>query len=156
MISVEQTKDFETITRLNETVQSWHHAHYPDQFKPFEFDSICAAIKEMMERDDCVCFEAKFDGTSCGYALCFLMEQSENAFQYSFNFLQLDQIAVLQEFQGKGVGESLVKAVESFARKNSIREIRLDHWSDNSKAAQFFGNSGFTHYNLRMHKIVNS
>lgn len=154
MISIEVTTNHKIIAELNEIVQNWHHIHYPDHFKPFEAVTIGRALKELMQEESTTVFLAKYENRPCGYALCMEMERAENAFQYSHRYVQLDQIAVMPEFQSQSVGIELILTVEAFAKNKGISMVQLNHWEGNVVASNFFLKRGFHYYNRQMSKSI--
>lgn len=152
MISVEQTQDFLLITKLNAVVQNWHCENYPEQFKPFDFDAISAAIKSMLESSTTTALIALNDGIPCGYVLCIENLRPENPFQYEHRFLQVDHIAVLPEFRHQGVASILIEKAEALAKQLNCTSLKLDHWEKNQRAATFFSKVGFDYFNHSMTK----
>ena len=64
---------------------------------------------------------------------------------------ELDRIAVLPEYRGKGVSrklfDALIKDAKSFYKKNKskLRKLYLLTHSDNARAHKFYENLGFKH-----------
>lgn len=52
-------------------------------------------------------------------------------------------LAVLPEFQGKGIGKQLIHQLEIQAKKNTIAFIRLNSGEQRMEAHQFYENSGY-------------
>ena len=89
-----------------------------------------------------------------GYLLLFIINFKENPFQYSRNYILLDQIVVLKSHQLKGIAKQLMETTFSFARANKMESIELNHWTKNNAAKAFFNKLGFEYYNEKMWKVL--
>ena len=83
-------------------------------------------------------------------------ERKESAFQYEKRWLNIDQIAVLQAYQKRGVAQQLLEQAEQLAEAKGISCLQLDHWAQNAVARGFFTNNGFGYFNHRMEKHLGS
>jgi GNAT superfamily N-acetyltransferase len=60
------------------------------------------------------------------------------------NFLIVHRIAVLPQFQNKGIGRSLIYFSEQFALQNKIKSIRLDAFDKNQISLNFYKKLNYT------------
>lgn len=74
--------------------------------------------------------EEKFVGGAVGYIL------------YEWYFLEL--LWILDEYQGQGIGTSIIKKIEDFAIKENLVGIRLETW--NFQAKGFYEKMGYEVY----------
>lgn len=58
--------------------------------------------------------------------------------------LFISNIAVFEEYRGKGIGKSLLKKAEDKARENDLKKLSLYVETDNLNAIGFYENFGFT------------
>lgn len=154
MVSISETKDAGLLALLNEEVQNLHSELYPEMFKPYDKVAITTAIGRFLNEDYCRAFVAYDSEIPVGYALFFIREVNENAFQFASKTLYLDQIAVLSQYRNKGIGELLMDQAEILANQLSISKIELDHWSTNTVAAKYFRNKGYSLYKERLYKKI--
>jgi diamine N-acetyltransferase len=154
MFSIEPCRDAHLLAQLNEEVQRLHHVMRPDIFKAWNAESITEAFDKMLNSTAFLAYVAYFEGRAVGYVLLRLSGSAENAFSYALRFIYLDQILVMEEFRGKGIGKALLRQVYDLARQEGIHLVRLDHWTDNAGAKEFFGKNGFRYYNERMEMRV--
>lgn len=73
------------------------------------------------------------EGNIAGYIL----------FSFSEDSSVIELIAVDDIYQGKGVGKTLIKAMESFVRDKGIRKIKVGTQVNNISAIQFYNAVGF-------------
>ena len=155
MLKVVQTKDYSLLAELNEEIQTFHHKIHPEIFKPYDKGAIIDFFKTSLNNENVVAFIAQENKITLGYILLFKIGFAENPFQYSRRFILLDQIAVLKNYQGKGIGKLLLGATFSFAKENNIDLIELNHWTLNDSARKFFGKNKFEYYNEKMWRAIN-
>jgi ribosomal protein S18 acetylase RimI-like enzyme len=64
----------------------------------------------------------------------------------------VDNLAVAQESEGKGVGRALLDYVERWARDHGYREVVLDVFAGNQRAIAFYERQGYRPDHIRMVK----
>lgn len=154
MISIVETKDYDTLATLNEEIQAFHHQIQPDVFKPYDKEAVSAFFKNTINNENAVAFVAQENDSTMGYILLLIIHFPENPFQYSRSFVLIDQILVLKSHQRKGVGKLLLDATFSFAKAHNIGLVELNHWTQNDGARKFFGRNKFEYYNEKMRRII--
>jgi len=143
-LSIELTRDYKLIARLNEPVHSLHHELYPEYFKPYSYNNCMPFFREHLAKDNWRCYLACLDGKPVGYVLFFVRVYEENPFRKRYVGINIDQICVLPERQQRGVGFRLMEAVESFARQQGATQIELTFWDKNTAADTFYKKLGFS------------
>lgn len=154
MIRIEETHDCDVLTRLNEEVQTLHLKLYPDFFKPYNQVEMKKALLDFLLDPNCKAYLAFKNNLPVGYALFFVKESKENAFQYSFKSLYVDQISVLKEHQRSGIGQLLLEQGEKIAKALGIKKLEIDHWAANDIAASHFRKNGYRLYKERLFKFI--
>jgi len=150
VIKIVQTNDYGLLTKLNEEIQTLHHNIHPQIFKPYNKEAINNFFKTTLNNENVIAFIAQENETTLGYALLFKIYFADNPFQYARSFILLDQILVLNQYRGKGVGKLLLDATFSFAKENNIYFVELNHWTMNDSARKFFSKNKFEYYNEKM------
>jgi len=59
----------------------------------------------------------------------------------------LKRFYVSKEFRGRGLADSIMEKIKSFARQNNYSFIVLDVFQNNSRAQRFFEKQGFSVFN---------
>ncbi|HMQ07614.1 MAG TPA: GNAT family N-acetyltransferase [Saprospiraceae bacterium] len=72
----------------------------------------------------------------------------------TLNGFHLERIYVLKEFQGNGIGKSVLTLIESLAKKASATFIWLSVWDQNPAAIRFYEKSGFHEAGVAMFRFV--
>lgn len=67
--------------------------------------------------------------------------------------LEIERIYVLDEFQGKKVGQILYEKAKAIARQKKMDYIWLGVWEKNQRAINFYQKNGFTPFNTHIFKL---
>lgn len=57
--------------------------------------------------------------------------------------LEVEELVVLEQFRGKGLGKALMNEAKSIAKKNSCNRIELNCWMFNTNALAMYEHIGF-------------
>ena len=74
----------------------------------------------------------------------------------SDNTLELERIYVLNEFQGKKVGQTLFNKAFQLAEQSKVDYLWLGVWEENHKALKFYAKNGFTAFNKHVFVLGDS
>jgi ribosomal protein S18 acetylase RimI-like enzyme len=93
-------------------------------------------------------FVATIDGQSCGVVSFYPDKDyfTDHARAY------VDNLAVAEDVEGKGVGRALLDYVERWAREHGYREVVLDVFAGNQRAIAFYERQGYRPDHIRMAK----
>lgn len=138
------------LVSLNIEVQKLHVGFEPAIFKEPNRDEIKAFFRDALKDKNREIFLCCNEQQPIGYVLVQIGGHEGHAFCNAQKWIYIDQIAVKQEFRGKGVGKKLIKAAKDFASQHNINSIVLDVWSINENAKAFFEKQGFATFNERM------
>jgi diamine N-acetyltransferase len=137
------SRDASLIASMNKPVQELHYQLYPEYFKPFSYNDTFEYLKTQLEDENWFCFIVTVDGINAGYALVFIRDYQENPFRKKYRGIHIDQIAILPEYQSKGIGKQFMQKIEEFAKLKQATRIELTHWELNDKAKGFYEHLGF-------------
>lgn len=84
-----------------------------------------------------------FDRKSMATAFGFLKNNSELGLTKKINTLQIDCVATLPEYRGKGMLRQLMHAAEQEAIMNQINELQIQVWKKNEGAINAYCKLGF-------------
>jgi len=136
-MKIGETKDFELIARLSESIQQLHASLYPEFFKEYEYEGMREHFKNMMDVEN-IRFILIEDPNPVGYAMIEIKSNPETVFKKAYKSLYVHQINIIEPFIGQGYGARLIKHIENIARENDINMIQLDYWASNERAKQFY------------------
>lgn len=98
-----------------------------------------STFRGLLRRKDSDLLVAEFKGDVAGYAVFWaVMDQGE-----------LGNVAVDEEYRGRGIGSKLIKAVLERAHERSVHEIFLEVRKSNVRAQDLYKGFGFTEVGRR-------
>ena len=89
-----------------------------------------------------------------GHAFCIFKEIIKTNNTKERKELYIDDLCVLDEFQGQGIGSKLCDFIFDYGNKNGFDYITLNVWSGNESAISFYENKGFSIRNIHMEKRI--
>jgi ribosomal protein S18 acetylase RimI-like enzyme len=101
-----------------------------------------------LTKPDAQAFVATIDGQPCGVISFF----PDRDYFTDHPRAYVDNLAVAQEFEGKGVGRALLDHVARWARDHGYREIVLDVFAGNQRAIAFYERQEYRPDHIRMVK----
>ena len=148
-IHLATANDIGTLVGLVEPVQALHAEAHPDLFVyPIEPSEICSFFAVHVGQPDEYFPIAMRADQPLGFLWCRVRDRPKNALKKNTKFLFVDQISVLPQARGCGVGNVLMQFVKDLSKTLDVHEIRLDSWSFNKEAHQFFSRMGFEPYRV--------
>lgn len=117
---------------------------------PTTFDKFFSDIGDgnFLTKADAQAFVATIDGQPCG-VISFYPDKD---YFTDHPRVYVDNLVVAQEFEGKGVGRTLLDHVERWARDHGYREVVLDVFAGNERAIAFYERQGYRPDHIRMVK----
>ena len=67
--------------------------------------------------------------------------------------LEIERIYVLQEFQGKNIGQLLYEKAKQVATEKNAEYVWLGVWEENEKAIKFYTKNGFVAFDKHIFKL---
>lgn len=142
-LGIEETKDVETIARLNEPVQTLHHELYPERFKKYNYKEVYEYFMKIIDEENQHFYVAYLDNTAVGYIWFTEIQKQGTAFSKKDHYTYIQQVSVSENYRGNGIGKQLFNEVLDFAQEKSIRRIGLDYWVKNVHAKSVYERLGF-------------
>jgi len=98
-IKVETTADFHELVKLNETVQTWHHDSFTDEFKPFDIRALEKAFEKTLQGDNVFAFIARYQNKPIGYLFGYVKTRPDSAFQYEKRYCILTKLLLAKNIR---------------------------------------------------------
>ncbi len=109
-------------------------------------------VKKISESDGKI-FVAELDGQIAGY-IAVKIEKDDSPRSAIKKNGYISNVAVLKEYQGKGLGQELIKRAEEFTKENGASHIALDVQIGNS-ALSLYQKLGYKERSMWMNKKLN-
>ena len=131
---------FEPVANNLEPCLGLMRAYY--EFDGIEFDATLArrALEQMIREDHGRAWIVELEGKVTAYVIALYGFSLE----YGGRVLEIDELFVIAEFRGHGLGRAILEFVEAEARKFGAVLLTLETEADNENAQAFYGKHGFT------------
>lgn len=147
--------DAQLLASLNQSIQRMHADARPDVFKPAQLnEALVGWYRELLSQLENHVFIAEIDGEPVGCLYAKIVRRPENPFAYAMDFMLVDQLSVIPEYQGRGYGKRLLQAAFDLARTENLHRVILDVWAFNDHAIEFYKQQGFRVYLERMEIVL--
>ncbi|MET8289495.1 GNAT family N-acetyltransferase [Streptomyces sp. NPDC005132] len=155
-IRTASSDDASLLASLNGIVHELHVGHRPDLFTDTpEQDVVEALFLAQLSDPSVTAFVAdSSDGRTLGYAQARVVRWDSSALVRSDLVVSLDQIAVVPDAAGMGVGSALLEAVREVGRKAGCRRLVTEVWDFNEGARAFYDAAGFRRLNVRLDQLL--
>lgn len=151
MIRLAVIDDINGINVLHKQLHVQHIAYRPDIFAPIEqpiFDSLMVPYIENDGKDIII---SENDGVIDGYAAISVSDTSKGAGEIlPFVFVEVNELCVAENAQGRGIGSALLDAVKAYAKEKGAKFVELGVQAQNTGAQEFYKANGMFVKNLKM------
>lgn len=139
--------DLDGLVGLGVGIQSMHAKALPDLFRDPHDDELRRFLEQRLN-DESLLLVAVENGDLVGYLLAELAVRRVSAFRHASRSMYVHQISVDKARRGQQIGHRLMDEAATRARDAEASSIRLDSWSFNTGAHQFFEAEGFAPVNI--------
>ena len=151
MIRLAVMNDLAGINVLHAQLHIQHIGYRPDIFAPIEqpvFDTLMIPYIKDDSKDIVI---SENDGVIDGYAAISVCDTSKGAGEIlPFTFVEVNELCVAENAQGKGIGTALLDAVKQYAKDKGAKFVELGVNAQNTGAQEFYKANGMTVKNLKM------
>ncbi len=142
-----ESTDREALVNLGLSIQALHAENLPEIFVAPDRDALAEFFDGVLAGDSHV-LVAEHGTTVLGYVFADLVARGATAFKHASTVLYIQHIAVSPAVQRQGVGARLMNAAASLGRELGASAVRLDSWSFNTDAHEFFAAHGYSPINI--------
>lgn len=133
-------------------VQELHFAARPDVFKAVDVGALRTWFRSALGDAEPRIVLAEVLGTAAGYAVVNDLDRDENVFAHSRRWREVEQLAVLPAYRGRGVARDLIEHVAASARADGVESLELNTWTFNQTAREAFQRLGFVERSVRFER----
>ncbi|MDO4739208.1 MAG: GNAT family N-acetyltransferase [Eubacteriales bacterium] len=142
------------IRPLQTEIARLHHEGKPELFKAEPRFHSEEAFAGMLADPEHFIFIAEADGRVVGYAFAFISHVRNHPTYIDFDRFYIDDICVLEECRGRGVGRRLFEACREQAQKTDCKVMDLGVFGFNTGAIAFYEACGMTEQQRRMEIVL--
>ena len=151
MIRLAEIADIDGINVLHAQLHIQHIAYRPDIFAPIEqpvFDSLMVPYIKDDSKDIVI---SENNGVIDGYAAISVCDTTKGAGEIlPFTFVEVNELCVAENAQGKGIGTALLDAVKQYAKDRGAKFVELGVQAQNTGAQEFYKANGMFVKNYKM------
>jgi ribosomal protein S18 acetylase RimI-like enzyme len=145
-----ERRDIPGILKLLDSIRELHHKGRPDVFKDNGTKYTEEQLIEKINDPNEGIFVA-YDGENfLGYVCTVIRDTKDHNILVDKKVLYIDDLCVLEETRGRGVGRMLLDEAKDFARENNCVSLELNVWKFDGSAEGFYRSYGFTTMSRRM------
>ncbi len=145
--------DILTLCELGQILNAVHHEARPDIFVQAtpEFARDAAHWFPSLKEEDRAAFLAEQGSNAVGFITVQLVKPTSPLLQPAI-FGRIGSIGVVARLHGQGVGRTLMRLAEEWARENEAADMRLNVWAFNERAASLYQELGYEIHGFEMGK----
>ena len=143
-------EDVGLLAALAFAVHSMHMAWRPETFRAASVEEMQSLFRQWLEQDNFRAYLALLDDLPVGYVAVRVVDRAGNILMNRRRFLDIEQIGVVPDERGKGIGKALLEKAKEFARQQGLPRIELNVWAENVGAQRAFAAWGFQSQSERM------
>lgn len=133
--------DYTAVAALEQSVYLLHYENRKDFLRwrtdPLPLERYTSVLESGM-----LYLVAEEDGILLGQAVAYKREYKDHPVFNDMSWLEIDDISVASEAQGKGVGKALFEAMKNHALELGLHHMELTVWAFNKKAYGFYEKMG--------------
>lgn len=142
--------DYDGINRVFADELAHHTALLPDRFQMTEPVMTRPWFLDVLAHPNKTLQVAVVDGRLVGLILLLESVSLDVPIYRPRRYLEVDELAVLVEYRGQGIGRRLMETAERIAAERNIYTIELDVWQANAQAVAFYEKLGYRTIRRRM------
>lgn len=155
-----EDKDRETFLQFVQELSKFNRSNHPEQVRYDDYETVLATITKKAaetfdQRDNQIHILLAFlNGVAVGYALGRIFDQEETADNGTGRMGLFDELFVLDEARGHGIGKKLIDSLLDWFKDEEIHRIKLHAYSWNNNAKQLYERLGFKEYAVSYEKFL--
>lgn len=144
--------DYEQLCAIYTELDELHRLKHPELFvKPDDYARAKEYISELINDDSKALFVAEAELKIVGFAECYVVKSSSFPVVKKREWVQLDNIAVMEKYQNYHIGSLFLDKVIEWSKNKDINRIELKVYSFNANAIRFYERKGFRDLNKTMY-----
>ena len=147
-------EDFEGVGRVFTEENQFHADLVPEIIQVADPIMTADWYAEVLSNPNSTLFVAEDGMNISGVALVELRNSIDDPIFKQRRYAHINEIAVLKEYQGLGIGRLLMERIHQWANEQDVEEIELQVWGRNSQAIDFYEKFGYQTWRRTMRKTL--
>ncbi|AZR74537.1 hypothetical protein BBF96_14770 [Anoxybacter fermentans] len=153
MIRFAKKEDYEQLIQLFKQVDDLHATNMPDFFVKLDRRG-SQFIDNFINNNEAAMFVKVIGDEVVGLINGFIKRTPEIPVFKKRKYLMVDTLIVKKEWQKKGIGKELLKALEEWGKEKNVHGIEINVWEFNQTAIQFYLEKEYKVISRRMYKKI--
>ncbi len=136
--------DFDQVGQVFTQENKFHAKLVPEIIQVAKPIMTHAWFDEKLSNPNKALFVAEFGKEIVGVLLIEMMSSPDDPIFRPRTYAYLDEIAVVEKYRGRGIGQALMAKARAWALAQGASEIELNVWQVNVQAIQFYERLGYT------------
>jgi hypothetical protein len=156
-ITIREAKesDYNKVNQLYLVPYSLYYKNIPSVYnQPPKTMISKGTFLSILEDKNAKFFVAELDNEIAGMVYALIEEQNDEEIAKGYRRVNIEEIAVFDQYSRSGIGSKLIFECEKFAKQNKIIELNVLTYSFNKKAIDFYQKNGFSPYSLVLKKRI--
>ncbi|MCE0492465.1 GNAT family N-acetyltransferase [Vibrio salinus] len=146
-------RDIKILDDLMHALHDEHHSAQPEFFKTADEIAEEKNIGLYLDEPDGLVFCAKQEDKIVGFITGHFSELTSTVSQTVF-MGSIDELYVKPQFRGMGIGQALLKRIETELKDYGVKHIFVEVWAFNKTALDIYHSVGFKHHIHWLHKDI--
>ncbi|MHC1734092.1 MAG: N-acetyltransferase family protein [Erysipelotrichaceae bacterium] len=152
--------DLEVFISFTVALSMFNRAHHADECKYDDertvYDAIAKSSKAFFEARDesSLILIAESETIQVGYAMGKILIQDPRADNGTGRYGLIDDLFVMEEARGMGLGKKLMEELHTWFTQNDIHRVKLHAYAWNQDAIKLYERNGFTPYVISLEKFI--
>ena len=99
-------------------------------------------------------FVAERRGAVAGFVSVFARIESDPVEEVPYEYAHINDVVVLPDYRGEGLGHSLLRKAEDYAREQGVTLVKIAVLAQNRNALALYEDTGFGAQELTLQKIL--
>ena len=135
--------DFSQVGEVFSQELQFHIGLLPDRFRVADPIMTHGWFDEILGNPDKMLYVAECDNEIVGVLLIAIRTNPTDPIFKSRRYAYIDEVAVVERWRGKGVGQALMIRAHEWAQKRGAKEVELRVWETNVRAIAFYERLGY-------------
>lgn len=145
-------EDYTHLCPIYEELDNLHLKNHPEIFRtPLNCSRKKSDIETIIENPNRELFIAEINSEIVGFVECFIAKSHPHPVIKEREWVQLDNIAVKNEYQNKKIGNLLLERAKEWAKEKNLNRIELTVYSFNTNTINFYEKKGFNEISKKMY-----
>lgn len=154
-IRVAKRVDFKEVDRLYQQLMKYIYDLRPYFMKgPGHFYLPQKMFQEWLDNDKQTIFVAENEEKIVGFANCLIKKAKENELIKSYNYVEIENLVIDNDYKKSGIGKQLIKKAEGWAKDHGTNTVRLSSAGANHNALEFYKHLGYEISSVTFHKDI--